>query len=267
MQTLAAEGSGRGISGSAAVAKAAPQGRPFPHPSGAESSEITQLATAAVQDEWCQLLIVREQVARRQRLLTSWEHRRALASDKERCMQCDVGLLGLQTALTALHQPKTSRKSSENKRRRNRRQELKDKEDEDSEARRKLADLRDKESRKRLKAKADDGKRLQQELDKVEKEPEPGDGGRYEKARAGEEGRLAKAPRVRGGQGGGGDRWGVEGLLGRGASGDGAGGGATPAANGSDCCCSIQQKLRCLFWGSFDYGTCYIVVLVYAGAL
>eukprot|EP00439_Symbiodinium_sp_Y106_P066724 s484_g10.t3 len=230
----------RGISGSAAVAKAAPQGRPFPHPSGAESSEITQLATAAVQDEWCQLLIV----ARRQRLLTSWEHRRALASDKERCMQCDVGLLGLQTALTALHQPKTSRKSSENKRRRNRRQELKDKEDEDSEARRKLADLRDKESRKRLKAKADDGKRLQQELDKVEKEPEPGDGGRYEKARAGEEGRLAKAPRVRGGQGGGGDRWGVEGLLGRGASGDGAGGGATPAANGSDCCCSIQQKLR-----------------------
>mmetsp|Transcript_8871 Transcript_8871/g.18839 ORF Transcript_8871/g.18839 Transcript_8871/m.18839 type:complete len:170 (+) Transcript_8871:42-551(+) len=104
MQTLAAEGSGRGISGSAAVAKAAPQGRPFPHPSGAESSEITQLATAAVQDEWCQLLIVREQVARRQRLLTSWEHRRALASDKERCMQCDVGLLGLQTALTALHQ-------------------------------------------------------------------------------------------------------------------------------------------------------------------
>ncbi|CAE7858474.1 unnamed protein product [Symbiodinium microadriaticum] len=94
---------GRGISGLAA-AKAAPQRRSSPQPSGPESSEITQLATAAVQDEWCQLLIVREQVARRQRLLTSWEHRRALASDKERCMQCDVGLLGLQTALTALHQ-------------------------------------------------------------------------------------------------------------------------------------------------------------------
>mmetsp|Transcript_6758 Transcript_6758/g.15696 ORF Transcript_6758/g.15696 Transcript_6758/m.15696 type:complete len:163 (+) Transcript_6758:37-525(+) len=76
-----------------------------PNPvSNASGADITQLATAAVQDEWCQLLIVREQVARRQRLLTLWEHRKVLASDKDRCAQCDVGLLGLQTILTALHQ-------------------------------------------------------------------------------------------------------------------------------------------------------------------
>ena len=66
--------------------------------------ELTQLAAASVQDEWCQLLILREQVARREKQATYWQHLKTLAVDKERCSQCDMGLMGLQTILVALHQ-------------------------------------------------------------------------------------------------------------------------------------------------------------------
>eukprot|EP00435_Cladocopium_sp_Y103_P053012 s631_g16.t2 len=67
-------------------------------------AELTQLAAASVQDEWCQLLILREQVARREKQATYWQHLRTLAQAKERCVQCDMGLMGLQTVLVALHQ-------------------------------------------------------------------------------------------------------------------------------------------------------------------
>ncbi|CAJ1408474.1 unnamed protein product [Effrenium voratum] len=69
-----------------------------------EGRELTQLAAAAVQDEWCQLLILREQVSRRERQATYWQHLKTLGADTQRCAQCDSGLMGLQTVLVALHQ-------------------------------------------------------------------------------------------------------------------------------------------------------------------
>ncbi|CAK9041731.1 Uncharacterized protein SCF082_LOCUS24055 [Durusdinium trenchii] len=68
-----------------------------------KETELTQLAAASVQDEWCQLLILREQVAKREKQVTHWRHLKTLAAESERCSQCDMGLLGLQTILVALH--------------------------------------------------------------------------------------------------------------------------------------------------------------------
>ncbi|CAJ1363582.1 unnamed protein product, partial [Effrenium voratum] len=86
--------------------KPTPRNQPIPWlmADAEEGRELTQLAAAAVQDEWCQLLILREQVSRRERQATYWQHLKTLGADTQRCAQCDSGLMGLQTVLVALHQ-------------------------------------------------------------------------------------------------------------------------------------------------------------------
>eukprot|EP00913_Durusdinium_trenchii_P009020 g8486.t1 len=52
--------------------------------SAADAEQLRQL------DEWCQLLILREQVAKREKQVTHWRHLKTLAAESERCSQCDL---------------------------------------------------------------------------------------------------------------------------------------------------------------------------------